>query len=186
MSDPHTWQIDVSIDSALDTGLMAGLSIEWARLVVQCALLTARSEGPPGQVSVLFTDDSTLRGLNLKYRGLDETTDVLSFSCEFPGHWEGPDDPSGANPGDAVATDGFVLPPGHLPPLGEVIISCPQAQRQAAEKACEYPEELALLLVHGVLHLAGFDHLEESDAHAMQSLERVALDQVFPTPAVRP
>ena len=182
MAVSHPWQIDVAVDSTCRTDL----SDEWTRRVVQCALDAALPDSPPGQVSVLLTDDSTVRQLNMHYRGLDETTDVLSFSSEFPGHWEGPDDPPAGDLSGAPAADGFVLPPGQPAPLGEVIISCPQAQRQAGEKGCEYSSELALLLVHGVLHLAGYDHLEEDEAREMQSLERHALDRVFPAQAVRP
>ena len=186
MAVSHPWQIDVAVDSTLDSTYRTDLSDEWTRRVVQCALDAALPDSPPGQVSVLLTDDSTVRQLNMHYRGLDETTDVLSFSSEFPGHWEGPDDPPAGDLSDAPAADGFVLPPGQPAPLGEVIISCPQAQRQAGEKGCEYSSELALLLVHGVLHLAGYDHLEEDEAREMQSLERHALDRVFPAQAVRP
>ena len=180
------WQIDIAVDSTLDAALRTGLPDEWTRRVVQSALDAALPDGSPGQVSVLFTGDANVRQLNLRYRGLDETTDVLSFSSEFPGHWEGPDDPPAGHLPDAPYAGGFVLPPGQPAPLGEVIISCPQARRQAEEKGCKYSQELALLLVHGVLHLAGYDHLEEQETREMQSLERKVLAQVFPVPAVRP
>ena len=185
VADSYSWQIDIAVDSTLDSALRTDFPDEWTRRVVQCALDAALPDGPPGQVSVLFTDDSTVRQLNLRYRGLDETTDVLSFSSEFPGHWEGPDAPPAGDLADSPSFEGFVLPPGQPAPLGEVIISCPQARRQAEEKGCEYSDELALLLVHGVLHLAGYDHLEEHDTREMQSLERKALAQVFPAPVVR-
>lgn len=186
MAVSQSWQIDIAVDSTLDSALRTDLPDEWTRRVVQCALDAALPDCPPGQVSVLLTGDSTIRQLNRRYRGLDETTDVLSFSSEFPGHWEGPDDPPAGNLADLPSFDGFVLPPGQPAPLGEVIISCPQARRQAEEKGCLYLEEIALLLVHGVLHLAGYDHLEERDTREMRSLERVALAQVFPASAVRP
>ncbi len=89
MAVSHPWQIDVAVDSTLDSTYRTDLSDEWTRRVVQCALDAALPDSPPGQVSVLLTDDSTVRQLNMHYRGLDETTDVLSFSSEFPGHWEG-------------------------------------------------------------------------------------------------
>ena len=186
MADSHPWQIDIAVDSALESALRTDLSDEWTRRVVQCALDAVLPDSPPGQVSLLLTGDATVRGLNRRYRGLDETTDVLSFSSEFSGHWEGPDDPPADHLSDAPADGGFIIPPGQPAPLGEVIISCPQAQRQAGEKGWSYSEEMALLIVHGVLHLAGCDHLEEHDTREMQSLERVALDRVFPAPAVRP
>ena len=186
VADFHPWQIGIAVDPSLDSALRTGLPVEWTRRVLQCALDAALPDGPPGQVSVLFTDDPAVRRLNLRFRGLDETTDVLSFSSEFPGHWEGPGDPPAGDLADAPSFDGFILPPGQPTPLGEVIISCPQARRQAEEKGCLYPEEIALLLVHGVLHLAGYDHLEENDTREMQSLERIALERVLPAPAVGP
>ena len=108
MADSHPWQIDIAVDPSLDSALRTALPLEWTRRVLQCALDAALPDVPPGQVSVLFTGDDDVRRLNLRYRGLDETTDVLSFSSEFPGHWEGPDDPPA---GDALSFDGFILPP---------------------------------------------------------------------------
>ena len=80
-------------------------------------------------MSLLITEDDTVRGLNAQFRGLDEVTDVLSFSSEHAGHWEGESEP----PGETGGVD-FVLPPGEPLPLGEVIVSYPQAQRQAEER----------------------------------------------------
>jgi probable rRNA maturation factor len=69
----------------------------------------------------------------------------------------------------------FVLPPGELSPLGEVIVSYPQAQRQAEQRRAPLEHELALLVIHGVLHLTGHDHLEPEESALMQSKERTAL-----------
>ncbi len=185
MDDSNPWQIDITVDSELESTHRDDLSEEWTRMVAEQALAAALPGDPPGQVSLLFTDDATVRGLNLRFRSLDETTDVLSFSAEFPGHWEGEDDPP--DPGFMVEGDGgadavgFVLPPGHSAPLGEVIISCPQARRQAAEKGWGYRRELALLVVHGVLHLVGHDHLEQAETELMQARERLALERIFPS-----
>lgn len=103
------------------------------------------------EVGILLTDDETVRELNRQYRDLDETTDVLSFSL-------GP-------------TNDFPLPPGTPPQLGEVVISCPQAQRQAEEVGHSLEKELSQLLVHGLLHLLGYDHEEAAEAEQMRSLE---------------
>ena len=67
------------------------------------------------------------------------------------------------------------MPPGELAPLGEVIVSYPQAQRQAEERGAPLEHELALLVVHGVLHLTGHDHLDPEETALMQSKERTAL-----------
>ncbi len=66
-------------------------------------------------------------------------------------------------------------PPGELSPLGEVIVSYPQAKRQAEERGVRLEHELALLVVHGVLHLTGHDHLELQETKLMRSREQAAL-----------
>ena len=70
------------------------------------------------------------------------------------------------------------MPPGEPLPLGEVIVSYPQAQRQAEERGGRLEHELALLIVHGVLHLVGYDHLEPHDTELMQSREQEALKRL--------
>ncbi len=111
------------------------------------------------EVGVLITDDETMRELNHQYRGLDETTDVLAFAL-------------------GEATGDFALPPGAPPQLGEVIISCPQAQRQAQEAGHPLDVELGQLLVHGLLHLLGYDHEEAADEAQMRSLENTIWRQL--------
>ena len=142
----------------------------------------ALSPGRDAQVAVLITDDETVRQLNRDYRGVDEVTDVLSFSAEHSGPWEGDipprEDwvPEQGNPGQSFE---FMLPPGELPALGEVIVSYPQTRRQALGRQPLEPDaverELALLLVHGVLHLVGYDHAESAETSRMQEKERAAL-----------
>ncbi len=94
------------------------------------------------ELSVVLCDDAFIRALNLEYRGLDRPTDVLSFPQD-----DGP----------AVA--------GRL--LGDVVISIETAARQAKARRCPAGDEVVALLVHGVLHLAGWDHETPADAHAM-------------------
>jgi probable rRNA maturation factor len=144
---------------------------EWLRSAVEAALRVAMPDGPVCQVGLVITDDQTVRGLNRDFRGLDEVTDVLAFSASHAGQWEGEADV----PGDS-GEPAFVLPPDQPPPLGEVIISYPQAQRQASERGEPLDQELALLIVHGVLHLAGHDHLEPQAEAEMQGKERAALE----------
>ena len=63
--------------------------------------------------------------------------------------------------------------------MGEVVISYPQAQRQAQDRRQNIDQEMALLIVHGVLHLVGHDHVEPQEAARMQAMERDALSVVF-------
>jgi probable rRNA maturation factor len=152
-------------------GDFPGASAEnWLMFIANAALDVALDETEAAQMSLLITDDETVQGLNAQFRGLDEVTDVLSFSANHPGHWEGETEP----PEDGGDFD-FVMPPGELLPLGEVIVSYPQAQRQAKERGVPLEHELALLVVHGVLHLTGHDHVEPEESALMQSKERIAL-----------
>ena len=141
-----------------------------------------------GQVSVLITDDATVRALNRAYRGVDATTDVLSFSAEHGGHWAGPEPepwPASGLPHEPEASpEYFQLPDDEPPPLGDIAISLPQAIRQAREHGVPLCRELALLLVHGALHLLGHDHYEDDERATMQRLEQRALAALFgPPPA---
>lgn len=163
------------------------LSPDWVSLVTTAAMSQALSPGREAQVAVLITGDETVRQLNRDYRGVDEVTDVLSFSAEHSGPWQGDSPPLGdwfpeqGNPGESFE---FMLPPGELPPLGEVVVSYPQTRRQALERQPLEPDavgrELALLLVHGVLHLVGYDHGESAETARMQARERAALASLNP------
>jgi probable rRNA maturation factor len=152
----------------------------WLRAVVEKALCVALPGVEACQVSLAVTGDETVRSLNRDYRGLDEVTDVLSFSPSHSGHWEGETEPpeveniETVDPGRPV----FVYPPGEAAPLGEVVIAYPQSQRQALQRGVPLDQELALLIVHGVLHLAGHDHLEPLEQTEMQERERAALERL--------
>ena len=113
---------------------------------------------PACELSVTVTDDETVRSLNREYAGEDKVTDVLSFSQR-----EGEE---------------FASPPGGVPPLGEVIIAYPQAARQAAERGYSADEEVARLLIHGVLHLLGYDHAEPEEERRMRAREEELLGGV--------
>ena len=98
-----------------------------------------------GRVSVLLTTDAALRRLNRQFRKIDRSTDVLSF----PAHADFP-------AGDRIA--------------GDLAISVPTARRQAAEHGHPLAVEIKVLMLHGLLHLAGYDH--ESDTGQMARRER--------------
>jgi len=100
---------------------------------------------PNCEVSVLLASDEFVHDLNLRYRGVDSATDVLSFPQEDP----------------------IVL--------GDIVISVETAQAQAQRASWPVDSELALLAVHGLLHLAGFDDEEESGALEMEIKTREAL-----------
>ncbi|HZU11390.1 MAG TPA: rRNA maturation RNase YbeY [Chloroflexota bacterium] len=107
------------------------------------------------EISVRVTGDAEIRELNRAYRSVDRPTDVLSFAFV-----EGETPP---------------LPPGIPVPLGEVVVSYPYAERQAAELEHSIELELAWLVIHGTLQLLGYRHDTEAAATAMEALETRAL-----------
>ena len=159
----------------------ADLSQAWLQSVLELALGVALEPHEPAHVSLVIADDATVRKLNADFRGLDEVTDVLSFSANHPGFWQGESEPPPdrlVQPGAEVAFP-FPTLDTEPPPLGEVILSLPQARRQAEERGEPLDQELALLIVHGVLHLVGHEHLEFEETALMQSREQVALTSLF-------
>ena len=155
---------------------------DWLDTVIRCALAQVLSPDAAGQVSLLLTDDDTVRELNREFRGVDRTTDVLSFSADHSGHWMGeapPSPPTGEGWGEGEAAMRFPFPEGEPPPLGDIVISVPQAIRQAEAQDVPLLRELALLIVHGALHLLGHDHYEDGELGEMQRLERAALAEIF-------
>ena len=117
--------------------------------------LDAEDVASPAQISIVLTDDRAVRRLNRRYRATDSTTDVLSFAFG-----EGP---------------AFATPPGTARQLGEVVISYPTALRQAQRAGHNVEDELAHLLVHGVLHVLGYDHETDSEEGKMRAREDAIL-----------
>lgn len=117
-------------------------------------VLTMESVPDETELSVALVDDAEMAHLNLQYRAIEGPTDVLSFGC---------DDPCPA-PGDEPIT------------LGDVVIAPAVAERQAVELGHSVEHELDVLLVHGVLHLLGYDHEAPDDAGAMDARQAALLD----------
>ncbi len=132
------------------------------------------------EVNVLYVDEATIAELNEKFLGKSGPTDVLSFPID-----EGPLE-SGRVPDSGGTGPGSMSPPDdeQIAMLGDVVI-CPKiAERNAPDHAGNYEDELALLLVHGILHLLGMDHNEEEEAEIMEARERELLQQFYkPLPA---
>ena len=161
MESTSTREIDVQVFPAY-----AGrVTKSWLRMV---AGETLESEDPDGSsaISLVIADDDTLRRLNLEFRGLDETTDVLAFPLEEAAPDEG--------------RTGGVFPdfPGEEAPMGEIVISYPQAKRQARQAKKPLRSELALLVVHGVLHLLGYDHAELEEERVMWAKQDGVLSNI--------
>lgn len=112
------------------------------------AVLIAESVPEGVDLSVVVTTDKEIHALNQQYRGIDAPTDVLAFADDAP-------------------DDRFVDAPDQARYLGDVILSLPRAQAQAAERGYDVWQEIRLLVVHGVLHLLGYDHATEEEREAM-------------------
>jgi probable rRNA maturation factor len=130
----------------------------------QAAEATLQHQGvtEPCGLVVVVTGDETLHQLNRRHRGVDEPTDVLAF----PHQTEGP------------PPFVFVDAPGFPRYLGDVIISLPRAKAQAVEAGNELSAELQLLVIHGVLHLLGYDDETTSSRARMWRAQQGVLDEV--------
>lgn len=115
------------------------------------------------ELSVALVDDAQMRALNRRYRRLGRTTDVLAFGQGEPA---------------SLPADG---PPGIAPPvvLGDVVLSVETAVRRAGRSAHRLHEELARYLIHGILHVLGWDHHAAADRRLMRRQERLVRKAVW-------
>lgn len=135
---------DVEIEDAAWTTALPDVEA----LVLEAADATLASEGAVGEgVTLLLTDDETVRGLNVRFRGQDKPTNVLSF-------------PAPQNP------ERF---------LGDIALAYGVCAREASEQGKSLKNHLQHLVAHGVLHLLGYDHETDAQAEEMEGLERVVL-----------
>ena len=118
-------------------------------------------------LSVVIADDATVRDLNATYRGLDEVTDVLSFAFGSEGEYYGEGEPVFRQD----SGNEFVTPETDISELGEVIVSYTETLRQAHREGRSAGDELAHLVAHGVLHLLGYDHMNDEDEAVMRAKE---------------
>lgn len=113
------------------------------------------------EIDVSLVDDETIHEINRDYRGVDRVTDVISFAFN--------DD---KDPKNAINDDNAMVM------LGEILISLPQAIRQAAEIGNSKERELSFLFTHGLLHLLGYDHMKKEDEEIMFPLQEKILNEV--------
>jgi probable rRNA maturation factor len=141
---------------------------------VRLAQLVLTSERAPtdAELSVIFVDEGAISDLNERFLEVSGPTDVLAFPLD--------DDvtPGGRQPDEGGRGPGSPPEPSDLPTvLGDVVV-CPEvARRQAVEHGHSVDDELALLVVHGVLHLLDYDHAEPDEAERMRRRERELLDR---------
>lgn len=129
------------------------------------------AEGAAGaEVGVTFVGERRMRDLNREHRGRDEVTDVLAFPLEDAGEGEAP--PGAGDAGEGRGATGPARDDGAPPRLlGDVVVCTRQALRQARAAGLPPAVELAVLLVHGTLHLLGYDHEVDAGAMALRQTE---------------
>lgn len=124
-----------------------------------------------GTVTLTLTDDEGIRELNRDYRGLDKPTDVLSFPLTEPGEdepeliFEGEYESADEDSGEWTEESEIENPFASM--LGDIVISVPRAEAQAAEYGHSLERELGFLFVHGFLHLLGYDHGDAEEEKIM-------------------
>lgn len=148
MEPEHTFahELDVCFDDDVSAALDED---EFERLVN--LVLSEEGVERPCMVSVSIVSDEHMHELNLEWRDVDRPTDVLSLECERP------DDPD--------------LAPGEPCELGDLVLAPAYIERQAADFGTTPADETRLLTIHGLLHLLGYDHLDDDEAEVMEARE---------------
>jgi probable rRNA maturation factor len=163
------WRIDLDLRPGIDAPLGAGAI---GRLVA--AALDATGAPAPASIGVILSDDVELARLNAEHMGADGPTDVLSFPL-LPPEWFA-----------AAAPDPVVpRPPGTRLHLGDIVVSVERAEEQAVtghggqtgDVRWSVADEVRLLVVHGTLHICGWDHADPVEEAAMRALERRLLEE---------
>ncbi|GAA4013934.1 rRNA maturation RNase YbeY [Sphingomonas swuensis] len=155
----------MTLDIVLDADEDWDSSTDWARLaedaaraaIAESAFPALAEAARPVEISVVLTDDEQVRALNAEWRGKDKPTNVLSFPQAEPDEFE-----SARQPGPELM-------------LGDIVLAYETCAREAEEKALPLRAHTAHLMVHGTLHLLGYDHLDDSTAEDMEARETRAL-----------
>lgn len=136
--------------------------------IVALAEFVVSREGKPDgtEVCISFVTDDEIHELNREWRGVDRPTDVLSFEC------------------DGV-DDEMPVPEGGLFELGDIVIAPDVAELQAPSYGLSFSDEMSLLITHGLLHLCGYDHMEDDEAQVMEARETELLSEFWGRPFKR-
>ncbi len=156
-------EINVLIDEGYEGYLEAG----WLQSIAEQVLVTQDADSRL-ELGLVITGQEKVQQLNQSYLGKDEPTDVLAFSML----------PEPLATAESEAASPFVQPPDGILHLGEVIISYPQAVIQAREHRHSVKREIAILIIHGVLHLLGYDHDKPELERQMKTREKEILSRI--------
>jgi len=158
----------MEINVLVDEGLEGCVDVGWLQEVAG-QILVAQGVGDSVELGLFIAGGERVQQLNRNYRGKDEPTDVLAFAML-------PENSARGMPGTDFPP--FVTPPDGVLHLGEVIISYPQAVTQAGEHQHSVKREIAILLIHGVLHLLGYEHDKPALRQKMTSREAKILNHI--------
>jgi len=152
----------MEINVLIDDGVEANLDSGWLQGIAR-QVLAAQGTGSEAELGLVIATEERVKQLNRDYLGRDEPTDVLAFSAR-----------------EEVGADlpPFIQPPDGVLHLGEVIISYPQAVIQADEHQHSVKKELAILIIHGVLHLLGYEHDKPELERQMRAREAEILSRI--------
>jgi len=158
----------MEINVLIDEDLEGCPEVSWLQSVAEQVLVAQRAD-PQAELGLVIAGQEKIQQLNLKYLGRDEPTDVLAFSML----------PEPATGEEAKADlPHFVVPPDGVSHLGEVIVSYPQAVLQAEEHQHSVKKEIAILIIHGILHLLGYDHDRPELERQMRTREADILSSI--------
>lgn len=160
------YELSMEINASFDEGFEECLDAVWVRSIAESTLAAEKIEEDT-ELGLVIASQQRVQQLNKTYRGKDSPTDVLAFTM-LPE----PDT------GEKLS---FTAPPDGIRHLGEVVISYPQAVKQAAEQRHSITKEVAILIIHGILHLLGYDHIKDEDATKMKTRENEILESLKET-----
>lgn len=148
-------------------------SFHYKKLAERVVAHTLSAEQFPWEadVSLVLTDDVQIRELNRSMRGIDRATDVLSFPML---EYDAPADYSLAGQNISMCTD----PESGAVVLGDIVISADHVRTQAKAYGHSEKREYAFLIVHSMLHLLGYDHIEDADRMQMEARQKELLEQM--------
>ena len=151
-----------------EVGLPDGTEEQFRTVIT--AVLDAEGIDVPCEVNVLFTDDEGIHQINLDMRGIDGPTDVLSFPmCDF-------EEPGDFSLLEETPEEYFNPDTGELM-FGDIVISVEKVKEQAEKYGHSETRELAFLVAHSMLHLSGYDHMEEEERLEMEEMQREILER---------
>jgi probable rRNA maturation factor len=161
-------RVPVQVFGADEQDLVPVDVLRWVRLAQ--LVLTQERVATDAEVSLIFVDEPSMADLNARFLGSTGPTDVLAFPIDEEAG------PSGRQPDEGGRGPGSPDEPSDPPViLGDVVVCPAVASRQAAAQANDLDGELALLVVHGVLHLLDYDHAEPAETERMRSREQELL-----------